>query len=68
METHPLIDLFQSKAEVLDASGSKEGIDTAITLLAGWMDLAKSKLTEDDIAVLSDIGAILYRHGLARRL
>lgn len=32
------------------------------------MELAKAKLTEDDMAVLADIGAILYRDGLKRRM
>lgn len=65
--THPIINLFQSKAEVLDATQSREGLDDAIALLAGWIEASQGKLTEDDLAVLSDVGAMLYRDGLGRR-
>ena len=64
---HPLIALFEQSAEVLDATGRKEQLDDAIIKLAGWMELAQDRLTDDDMAVLSEIGAILYRDGLGRR-
>lgn len=64
---HPIIKLFEAKAEILELSGNKEGIDAAIVQLAGWIDSAQGRLTEDDLAVLSDIGAMLYRDGLGRR-
>lgn len=67
-ELHPLIALFESRAEVLDAAGQDTHPDDAIVKLASWMELAKLRLTEDDVAVLSDIGAILYRDGLKRRM
>ncbi|AJE99617.1 hypothetical protein [Pandoraea apista] len=65
---HPLIALFENRAEVLDATGQPTQPDDAIVKLASWMQLAKDRLTEDDMAALSDIGAILYRDGLKRRM
>lgn len=65
---HPLIALFENRAEVLDATGQATHADDAIVKLASWMELAKTRLTEDDMAVLADIGAILYRDGLKRRM
>jgi len=64
---HPLIALFQTKAAVIDITEGKDGLDEAITLLASWMSVAENKLSEDDLAVLSDVGAILYKEGLRRR-
>lgn len=66
--THPFIALFESRAEVLDAAGQATHPDDAIVKLASWMELAKTRLTKDDTAVLADIGAILYRDGLKRRM
>lgn len=65
---HPLIALFENHAEALDASGRKTCLDDAITGLAAWMGLAQDRLTEDDMAVLAEIGAIMYREGLQRRI
>lgn len=67
-DIHPIIALFQSHAEVLDAAGRKATLDDAIVNLAGWMDEAQGRLTEDDMAALTEIGAIMYRDGLARRI
>lgn len=66
--THPTIELFQQRAELLDLQGSKKGLDDAIADLAAWMDRAADHLNEDDLAVLGGIGAVLYREGLRRRL
>lgn len=68
MFNHPLIKLFEQRAELLDLQGSKAGLDDALAELAAWMDLAKSHLTEDDMAVLGEVGGILYREGLRRRM
>lgn len=65
MTDHPIIELFQSQAELLDIGGDKSSLDDAITRLAGWMELAD--LSPDDITVLVGIGGILYRDGLSRR-
>ena len=67
-ETHPMIALFQGYAETLDTAGRKAGLDDAITLLAGWMELAEGRLSGDDRAVLVEIGGILYREGLGWRV
>ncbi|MBS0339825.1 MAG: hypothetical protein JSS56_04825 [Proteobacteria bacterium] len=63
--THPTIKLFEQQAELLEIQGSAKGLDDAIALLAGWMELAD--LSEDDWAVLGEVGGILYRDGLRRR-
>ena len=67
-DTHPLIALFQAQAELLDLAQNKATLSDAISLLASWMDVARGRLTEDDLVVLGEIGGILYRDGLARRL
>jgi len=64
---HPLIALFETKAAVIEITEGKDGLDEAIALLASWMSVAENKLSEDDVAVLSDVGAILYKEGLRRR-
>ncbi len=66
--THPLIALFQDHAEVLDATGRRPGVDGAIVKLTTWMSAAADHLSEDDVALLAEIGAILYQDGLDRRL
>ena len=65
--THPTINLFEQQAELLEMQGSAKGLDDAIAQLAAWMDLAADHLTEDDWAVLGEIGAVLYLEGLRRR-
>jgi hypothetical protein len=67
MTTHPVIETFQVRAELLDMQGSSAGLDEAVAQLAAWMDLASDRLTEDDVAVLTEIGAMLYRDGLRKR-
>lgn len=66
MMDHPIIKLFEARADVLDIAGSVEAIDDAIAQLAGWMEYAD--LSEDDAAVLGHIGAVLLREGLRRRM
>lgn len=67
MITHPTIEAFQAGARLLDLQGSKVGLDDAIVQLAAWMDLAHPHLSEDDLVVLKEIGANLYREGLRNR-
>lgn len=64
---HPIIRLFAERAALLDMQGSKAGPDDAIANLAAWMELARDHLTEDDWAVLGEIGGVLYREGASRR-
>lgn len=68
MSTHPLIALFASRAELLDIQDSAAGLDEAVALLASWMEVTEFDLSEDDMAVLCDIGGMLYRIGLQQRL
>lgn len=64
---HPIIALFESGAQLLDAEGRQTDLDDAVDGLASWMGLAQDRLTEDDMAVLAEVGVILYRGGLRRR-
>ena len=65
---HPLIARFQAAAEQLDIQGDHATLDDAITRLAAWMNLATDHLTENDKVVLVEIGALMYRDGLQRRI
>ena len=65
--THPTIKLFEQRAELLDLQASRWSLDDAISELAAWIDLARYKLTEDDMVVLGNVGGLLYREGLRRR-
>jgi len=67
MTMHPAIEAFQAGAELLDIQDSPAGLDDAIAKLAAWMDLAADHLSEDDLVVLTAIGATLYRAGLRSR-
>jgi hypothetical protein len=64
---HPIVQLFEEHAVLLDMQRSRAGLDEAIAHLAAWMDLARDHLTEDDWAVLGEIGGVLYREGVSRR-
>ncbi|QHE89227.1 hypothetical protein [Hydrogenophaga sp. BPS33] len=65
---HQFIALFEQKAQVLDAACVSPDPDAAIVMLAQWLDIRHEDLTEEDLIVLSDIGALLYRDGMSRRL
>ena len=64
---HPTIKQFEQRAALLDRQDSMWDLDDAMSELAAWMDLARYKLTDDDMAVLGQIGGVLYREGLRRR-
>lgn len=68
MPIHPMISLFKVKAEVMDATGDRANLDDAISLLAGWIDLEQDGLSEDNMTVLSNIGAIMFREARLRRM
>lgn len=65
---HHLIEQFGHRAALLDLQRSDCGLDEAIANLAGWMELVGDQLSEDDMAVLVEIGGVLYREGLRRRM
>lgn len=65
---HPLITLFEQRAELLNVQDSKASTDDALGLLAAWIESNQRILTEDDLVVLSEIGGIFYRDGLQRRM
>lgn len=45
---HPIIELFQERAGLLDMQRSKAGLDDAIANVVAWMSLIADHLTEDD--------------------
>jgi len=67
MPLHPAIEAFEAGAELLDLQDSPARLDDAIAQLAAWMALAGEHLSEDDLIVLTAIGAMLYREGLRSR-
>jgi hypothetical protein len=67
MPMHPSIEAFQVGAELLEVQESSASLDDAIAQLAAWMDLASERLSEDDLVVLKEIGAMLFRTGLRNR-
>ena len=68
MPTHHVIQQFQNQAEMLDALQTPQGLEDAISELALWMDLKQADLTEDDWTMLVNVGGLLYREGLLRRM
>ncbi|MBO9513997.1 MAG: hypothetical protein J7549_07760 [Variovorax sp.] len=63
---HPLIELFEQQAALLDLRKSAAGLDDAVCLLASWMYTAKDHLTDEDLAVLGELGGMLYREGVRK--
>ncbi|RQY11170.1 hypothetical protein [Burkholderia stagnalis] len=67
MNIHPVIAAFERQSKILDVIGDKQDADDAIALLAGWIDLAAERLTDDDVSVLVNVGGLLFRDGLQRK-
>lgn len=67
MEFHPIVEQFRAQAEILDVTKSSKSIDDATIQLAIWMDLNADRLSEDDMALLTAVGGILFREGFNRR-
>lgn len=64
MTPHDVITVF----EQLNAEGrAMVDMDHACAGFAGWLAEAWNTLSEEDIALLTSIGATLYREGYARR-
>lgn len=64
---HSTIRRFQQRAKSLEEQHSLKFLDDAILDLARWMDGAHQRLSDQDRAVLVEIGGVLYREGLRRR-
>jgi hypothetical protein len=64
---HPVIEMFATRARLLEAQEDPSGLDDAIAHLAAWIDQCRGRLSEEDLAVLNGVGAVLYREGLLRR-
>ncbi|MCK3850626.1 hypothetical protein E4O98_07885 [Pseudomonas sp. W2Jun17] len=65
---NPIIQAMQARAELLDIQESTQGLDDALANLAGWLEMRQEDLHEDDVTVLLEVGGILYREGLKRRM
>lgn len=65
---NPVIAAIQARAELLDIQQSPKNLDDALATLAGWIEMNQEELPEDDLAVLLEVGAVMYREGLRRRL
>lgn len=65
---NPIIQAIQARAELLDIQESTQGLDDALANLAGWLELRQEDLHEDDVTILLEVGGILYREGLKRRM
>ncbi|NHV26865.1 hypothetical protein [Burkholderia sp. D-99] len=64
MAPHDVMTIF----ERVNADGKAAiDLDHACAEFAGWLAEAWSRLSEDEIALLTSIGASLYREGYARR-
>lgn len=58
---HHNIESFAKMARTLDEQGSRWNLADAFSELAAWMDLARYKLTDEDVIVLTQIGGTIYR-------
>ncbi len=67
-DTSPIIGMFQQHAQLQDAQGANHTIDDAIWKLGAWMTVARGELSEDDMALLCEVGGILFNEGLRRRM
>ena len=64
MTPHDVMMIFERR----NAEGKAAAdLDHACAGFAGWLAEAWRRLSEDEIAVLTSIGASLYREGYARR-
>lgn len=67
-DIHPMIAMFEGRAIVREATGQPADLAQAIIILAIWLDAAKERLSEDDLATLTGVGATMFQEGLARRM
>lgn len=67
-DLHPIIALFETYSLAICATGRRASLDDMVVKFAGWLEEAQDRLSEDDMAVLLEVGAIMYRDGLRRRM
>lgn len=67
-DDHPVVSLFREQAEKLDAAHAPRDPDEAIVKLAIWMSVNIKRLDATDIDMLSEVGGIMYREQLRRRM
>ncbi|MGE8357074.1 MAG: hypothetical protein ACN6N0_11860 [Microvirgula sp.] len=68
MKNHPVVELFEAQAKLMNFSANPAELDDAIKMLAAWIEVAMGRLTEGDLAALICVGGILYREGLHQQL
>ncbi len=68
MDTLPIIALFEARAEMMDAIEQSADLEDALVKLATWLYESQDLLSDDDMTLLIEVGGILYREGLVRRL
>lgn len=66
--SNPYIELFRSRAELLDSEGAPHDTDEPLVLLASLMGNEEGALSEHAMNVLTEIGGQLYREGLRRKM
>jgi len=57
----PAIELFAQRARQFEEPLSAREFEQAVALLGQWITREHRWLTKDDIAMLGDIGAVLFR-------
>ena len=68
-DEHPIVGMFRTRSEVLDAKHAPRGDpDEPIARLAIWISLNIDKLSSEDINELTDIGGMLFREQIRRRM
>ena len=63
----PILSQFEVQAKMLDFAKDSANLEDAITMLAGWIEMAGPNLQQHDIAALICIGGTLYRESQRRR-
>jgi len=63
---HDIIKLFERSATLLTLQGNQWDVNDALAELSAWVELSRSKLTDEDMVVLGQIGGVLYREAQRR--
>lgn len=66
MEFTEMLDKFASASKTTDHGDYLDSSDRALSLLANWVRENRSRLSNDDMAVLLEIGGVLYKQALAK--
>lgn len=66
MEFTEILDKFASASKTIDYGEYLNSSDRALSLLANWVKENRSRLNNDDMAVLQEIGGVLYKQALEK--